>query len=270
MDQTGSAPQNGDRSRHGYRSGEPHDERYYPAAHGVSAAQPQADRYPGEGAEFGTHDHRADHGDRRIRRDPDRREDARQDHECHERPGQRGVLARTGDDLIPDNGVGTLARGVAFGLLHASANRGVDPAPADRPTLVDAQLAQITDDLLNALADQVDLVQVTGRLAGHPREHDEIGCPGLAAQYLRNPVAEIGRAHHAHMQHRHAEQSYPGPIGPAPVTGAGKWVHTLSRLSPRTNGSLYAPVSEARHLVGRGLHPGVRGRTRGVRGRPDP
>jgi hypothetical protein len=45
-----------------------------------------------------------------------------------------------------------------------------------------AQVAQVADDLLHALAGQVSLEQVTAGLASDTRQHDDVGCPRFAAR----------------------------------------------------------------------------------------
>ena len=89
-------------------------------------------------------------------------------------------------------------------MAHALADRRVDRAPADGAVPVDTQLAQFADDLLHALADQVDLEQVAAGRAGDARQNDDVGRPWLTAQYRLDLRAEVGRAYHAHMQQRHA------------------------------------------------------------------
>ena len=106
-----------------------------------------ATQRPGERAELGADDHRADDQDRRVEEDPDRGDQAGEHHEGEEGPGELDVLRGPRLDLLPDDGVGRdapvrarSARRAASEICESISSIAIEPsgrrrAPAGRRSI---------------------------------------------------------------------------------------------------------------------------------------
>ena len=100
----------------------------------ATLAAPLDDRHAeaGERPELGPDDHRADDQDRRAGEDPDRGDQAGEDHEGEEVAAELGRLRGARLDLLPDDRVGGQPAGGALGRLRRVRDLRVDLLERDR------------------------------------------------------------------------------------------------------------------------------------------
>ena len=100
-------------------------------ARGPGGAATTATQSPASGPNSGPDDHRADDQDRRAEQDPDRGDQAGEDHEGEEVAAQLDVLRGPRLDLLPDHRVRRRARGGLLGAVGA-ASRSASRSPRAR------------------------------------------------------------------------------------------------------------------------------------------
>ena len=161
----------------------------------------------GDRSELGADHHRPDDQDRRAEEDPDRRDQAGEDHEGEEVAAELDVLGGPGFDFLPDDGVGGGAAGRPLGPLRRQRELGVDLLDRDRAEARHVQLPQVLDDHARVLAGDVAEDHVAHRLAGGAGEEDEVAGGGRGTEEVEDGPRELGR--HDDPQVDHWGQGYP-------------------------------------------------------------
>jgi hypothetical protein len=185
-----------ERGRGGHRHDEAHDQGDQGAQRqpGHPPDQPGAD--PGERAELGADRHRAHDQDGVVEDHAAGRDHGREDHEGAVGEGEGGLLVGGLGQLLPQDGVGALARGLLLGLLRAGGQRQVDVLDGDRAVPVDAEPAQPVQQLVPGLAGDIAEDQVPGGLAGRAGEYDQVGGAHRALDQLDHGVRPVRRSDH--------------------------------------------------------------------------
>ena len=175
VDPAGRATQQGEQEGGGDPEREADRERRQRAHGDVAAALDDRDAEPGERAELGPDDHRADDQDRRVEEDPDRGDQAGEDHEGEEVAAELGVLRGARLDLLPDDRVGGQRRAAARSARSAASEICESICSiAIEPSRAIAELLQVADDHAGVLAGDVAEDHVARRLARRARQVDQV------------------------------------------------------------------------------------------------
>lgn len=194
------------RHRHRHRESDEQGDQGTPREARRLAHQGRAD--PGERAELRADRHGAHDQDRVVEHDTARRDRRRDDQERHVRDRERGLLVRGVGQLLPQDRVRALARGVLLGPVGAQGQRQVDVLDGDRARPVDAQLPQPADEFVTGLARDVAHDDVARRIAGGVREDHDVRGPGRLLDQTHHVVRGVGRRDEAQMQHGGLSSSY--------------------------------------------------------------
>ena len=171
--------------------GESDQQRQRRAAGQVCLAAHQRDRQCGQRAEFRPNHHRTDHRHGRVGDDADRGDQARQAQECQESDVERGLLARSPGQFVPDHGVGGVSRSLLLSPVGTRRQDGVDDVQRDRPAFLDAKRLQRIDDLVRGLAGDVGGDLVAHRVPRGVAVYDEMRDAGVVGQGVDHRIAEF-------------------------------------------------------------------------------
>jgi hypothetical protein len=165
------------------------------------AALQRGDAEPGDRAEVGADDHRADDEDRGVEEQPDGGDERREHHEDDEAERQLGALRRALRDLLPHDGVGGRSLRDALGAVHPVRQLGLDRLHRDRAVVVHVELAQVGEQDARVLARDVAEHEIALRAPRRVAQHDDVARRLRALEHLEDAVGARLRRDDPQVEH---------------------------------------------------------------------